>query len=247
MGVPPNHPFLDRIFHWKPSILGYSHDYGNPHIANWCFSGVYRQSFHRWRGTFLWTGFRYWNGRVEVTLNNFGNRGRRNIGDLTNILHLSPPKLTLLHPLPLGLEVVRFNHRCFGASPRDTYFSIAKLDRSGQCVGCVAQLLNRGGPKSKPPISGPSKVASAAISHRPSIASSHETKDCGGIVIIPTTGSFPHIQATSICWAQGMFSAVMLAQQTSGTPPTLRLCHAALKKSERLSLNWCSGSGSGPR
>ena len=25
IGVPPNHPFIDRIFHYKPSILGYPH------------------------------------------------------------------------------------------------------------------------------------------------------------------------------------------------------------------------------
>ena len=23
MGIPPNHPFLDRIFHYEPSIFGY--------------------------------------------------------------------------------------------------------------------------------------------------------------------------------------------------------------------------------
>ena len=29
-GLPPNHPFLDGIFPYKPSIFGYPHDYGNP-------------------------------------------------------------------------------------------------------------------------------------------------------------------------------------------------------------------------
>ena len=31
IGVPPNHPFLDGIFSYKPSILGHPID-GNPHI-----------------------------------------------------------------------------------------------------------------------------------------------------------------------------------------------------------------------
>ena len=30
IGVPPNHPVIDRIFPDKPSILGIPHDYGNP-------------------------------------------------------------------------------------------------------------------------------------------------------------------------------------------------------------------------
>ena len=30
--VPPNHPFVDGIFHDKPSILGYPHDYGTTQI-----------------------------------------------------------------------------------------------------------------------------------------------------------------------------------------------------------------------
>ena len=32
MGVSPIHPFKIWIFHHKPSIFGYPHDYGNPHI-----------------------------------------------------------------------------------------------------------------------------------------------------------------------------------------------------------------------
>ena len=35
-GVPPNHPFLDGIFPYKPSIWGYPHDeLGNPHMFWW--------------------------------------------------------------------------------------------------------------------------------------------------------------------------------------------------------------------
>ena len=33
IGVPLNHPFLDRIFPHKPSIWGHPHDYGNLHIC----------------------------------------------------------------------------------------------------------------------------------------------------------------------------------------------------------------------
>ena len=32
MGAPQNHPFLDGIFHYKPSILGVPPIYGNPHV-----------------------------------------------------------------------------------------------------------------------------------------------------------------------------------------------------------------------
>ena len=31
-GVPLNHPFLDGIFPYEPSILGYPHGYGNPNL-----------------------------------------------------------------------------------------------------------------------------------------------------------------------------------------------------------------------
>ena len=33
IGVPPNHPFLDGIFPYKPTILGYP-IYGNPHLSS---------------------------------------------------------------------------------------------------------------------------------------------------------------------------------------------------------------------
>ena len=33
MGVPPIIMYLKKIFHYKPSILGYPHDYGNPHMG----------------------------------------------------------------------------------------------------------------------------------------------------------------------------------------------------------------------
>ena len=39
-GVPPNHPF-NRVFHYKPSILGYpyfwKHPYRNVDVGNWLF------------------------------------------------------------------------------------------------------------------------------------------------------------------------------------------------------------------
>jgi hypothetical protein len=32
MGVPRNHPILNRIFHYKPSILGYTHLWNPPSV-----------------------------------------------------------------------------------------------------------------------------------------------------------------------------------------------------------------------
>ena len=32
MGVPLNHPYNEGIFPYKPTILGYPHDCGNPHM-----------------------------------------------------------------------------------------------------------------------------------------------------------------------------------------------------------------------
>ena len=37
-GYPPNHPFLIRVFHYKPSILGYPYFWKHPHIYRICFS-----------------------------------------------------------------------------------------------------------------------------------------------------------------------------------------------------------------
>ena len=33
MGVPPNHPFIDRFFHYQPSIWGYPHLWKPPFIG----------------------------------------------------------------------------------------------------------------------------------------------------------------------------------------------------------------------
>ena len=35
LGTPVHHPFLDGIFHYKPTILGIPHDYGNHHMTNY--------------------------------------------------------------------------------------------------------------------------------------------------------------------------------------------------------------------
>ena len=39
VGVPPNHPFLDEIFHCKPSILGYPHFWTPQTIFKYVFMG----------------------------------------------------------------------------------------------------------------------------------------------------------------------------------------------------------------
>ena len=35
IGIPPNHPFLDGIFHYKPSIVGCPHFTNHPYIFSW--------------------------------------------------------------------------------------------------------------------------------------------------------------------------------------------------------------------
>ena len=44
IGVPPVIIHIDGIFHYKPSFLGYPHDYGNPHL--WHIS--YSEAFRNW-------------------------------------------------------------------------------------------------------------------------------------------------------------------------------------------------------
>ena len=34
MGKPPNHPFVHRVFHYKPSILGYPYFWKHPYLKN---------------------------------------------------------------------------------------------------------------------------------------------------------------------------------------------------------------------
>ena len=31
--TPSSHPFIDGIFHYRPTIVGYPHDYGKPHVG----------------------------------------------------------------------------------------------------------------------------------------------------------------------------------------------------------------------
>ena len=38
MGGTPKSSIFSGMFHHKPSILGYPHDYGNPH-SYWCLAG----------------------------------------------------------------------------------------------------------------------------------------------------------------------------------------------------------------
>ncbi len=35
IGVPPNHPFVHRVFHYKPSILGYPYFWKHPYNTQW--------------------------------------------------------------------------------------------------------------------------------------------------------------------------------------------------------------------
>ena len=48
MGIHPNHPFLDGIFHYNHSLLGYPHDYGTPHITR----VVQRTSARQWHAPY---------------------------------------------------------------------------------------------------------------------------------------------------------------------------------------------------
>ena len=36
IGYPPNHPFIDRMFPYKPSIFGYPH-WWKPYVGGWAF------------------------------------------------------------------------------------------------------------------------------------------------------------------------------------------------------------------
>ena len=52
IGVPPNHPFLDGIFHYKPTILGYPHGYGNPKFVVWNLNqGGSKHWRRRWKSS----------------------------------------------------------------------------------------------------------------------------------------------------------------------------------------------------
>ena len=46
-GTPSHHPFLDGIFHCKPSILGYTPIYGNHHIHFWQSGDRFLSRIHR--------------------------------------------------------------------------------------------------------------------------------------------------------------------------------------------------------
>jgi hypothetical protein len=51
MGVPPNHPFMDGIFHGPSSYWGVSPDYGNPPISVYLGIFVVRSQVEYWEKT----------------------------------------------------------------------------------------------------------------------------------------------------------------------------------------------------
>ena len=49
-GTPKNHPNFNRIFHCKPSILGYTPIYGNPYMSS---TGILHRN-HIWNHDIMW-------------------------------------------------------------------------------------------------------------------------------------------------------------------------------------------------
>ena len=66
MGKPPNHPFVHRVFHYKPSILGYQYFWKHPNKR--------LKKTHDNLQSMLWKHVP--TGRVEKILDNWGWDGR---------------------------------------------------------------------------------------------------------------------------------------------------------------------------